>query len=168
MFSLKIGIVSDTHLTSRTSKLPHALAKGLRGVDLILHAGDWISSHVYDLFCEIAPCDGVAGNNDGVDLIERFGKKKIIDCAGYRIGIVHGHGYHQVTEISARIAFLQEKPDVIIFGHSHVPFHSINDGILQFNPGSPTDKRRQQRYSYGIFEINQGIRAWHEFYENKD
>lgn len=73
---MRIGVISDTHLSARVPKLPDTLVAGLNGVDLILHAGDWVSEHVIDLVEQIAPCEAVAGNNDGHEIIERFGLKK--------------------------------------------------------------------------------------------
>ncbi|MBP1995285.1 metallophosphoesterase family protein [Paenibacillus eucommiae] len=164
---MKIGVISDTHLTDKVIKLPDALVEGLTGVDLILHAGDWMSPRVIDLLERIAPCSGVAGNNDGQEIIERFGRKRLLTLDGYRIGIVHGDGYRQTTEERARASFLEERPDVVIFGHSHIPYVQLVDGILMFNPGSPTDKRKQPRFSYGILELNEQIHAQHVFYDNK-
>ncbi|MDU0200300.1 MULTISPECIES: metallophosphoesterase [Paenibacillus] len=164
---MRIGVISDTHLSARVLKLPDALIAGLKGVDLILHAGDWVSEHVVDLVEQIAPCEAVAGNNDGHDIIERFGLKKIVTAGKYRIGLIHGDGFRKTTEERAREAFREEQPDIVIFGHSHIPYHQTVDGIVMFNPGSPTDKRRQPQYSYGIIELSDRILAQHYFYESK-
>jgi putative phosphoesterase len=165
---MRIGVISDTHLTDRAVKLPDALTEGLRGVDLILHAGDWVSSKVITLVEKMAPCEGIAGNNDGPDIIERFGRKKLLQLGGFRIGLVHGDGYRKTTEERARENFLADNPDIVIFGHSHIPYRQRIEGILMFNPGSPTDKRRQQQYSYGIIELSDEIKAWHVLYDSKD
>lgn len=164
---MRIGVISDTHLSARVHKLPDALIAGLQGVELILHAGDWVSEHVVGLVEEIAPCEAVAGNNDGADIIERFGKKKIITVGGFRIGLIHGDGYRKTTEERAREAFREETPDIVIFGHSHIPYQQFIDGMLMFNPGSPTDKRRQPRYSYGIIELGDTFQAEHHYYDSK-
>jgi putative phosphoesterase len=164
---MRIGVISDTHLSARVLKLPDTLVAGLKGVDLILHAGDWVSEHVVDLVEQIAPCEAVAGNNDGHEIIERFGLKKIVNAGKYRIGLIHGDGFRKTTEERAREAFREEQPDIVIFGHSHVPYSQTIDGILMFNPGSPTDKRRQPQYSYGIIELGESIRAQHYYYESK-
>jgi len=164
---MRIGVIADTHLSDRVVKLPDALVEGLKGVDLILHAGDWVSPLVIDLVEQIAPCEGVTGNNDGPLIRERFGMSKLLTVAGYRIGMIHGDGSRKTTEERAREAFLAERPDVVIFGHSHIPYLQTIDGILMFNPGSPTDKRRQPRYSYGILELGDTIRAEHFYYDSK-
>ncbi|MDD9267942.1 metallophosphoesterase family protein [Paenibacillus sp. GCM10023248] len=164
---MRIGIIADTHLSARAQKLPDALLAGLQGVELILHAGDWVSEHVVDLVEEIAPCEAVAGNNDGPEIVERFGRKKIVTAGGYRIGLIHGDGFRKTTEERAREAFREELPDIVIFGHSHIPYQQSVEGMLMFNPGSPTDKRRQPRYSYGIIELGATIQAVHHYYDSK-
>ncbi|GFZ87537.1 phosphoesterase [Paenibacillus marchantiophytorum] len=164
---MRIGVISDTHLSARVPKLPDELIRGLQGVDLIIHAGDWVSDHVIDLVEAIAPCESVAGNNDGPEIIDRYGLRKILSLGGYRIGLIHGDGFRKTTEERAREAFLTERPDVVIFGHSHIPYKQTIDGILMFNPGSPTDKRRQPNYSYGILELSETIHAEHFYYESK-
>jgi putative phosphoesterase len=164
---MRIGVISDTHLTARADKLPDALLKGLDGVDMILHAGDWVDLEVAELVAQIAPYDGIAGNNDGVDIRDRFGRKKLLTLGGFRIGMIHGDGFRKTTEERAREAFLEEKQDIVIFGHSHIPYQQLIDGMLMFNPGSPTDKRRQPQYSFGLLELTDEIKAWHVFYDNK-
>jgi putative phosphoesterase len=164
---MRIGVISDTHLSARVTKLPDSLVAGLQGVDMILHAGDWVSLETVDLVEQLAPCEGVAGNNDGEEIMERFGKKKLIELGGYRIGIVHGDGIRKTTEERAREAFRQDQPHIVIFGHSHIPYLQTIEGMLMFNPGSPSDKRRQPQYSYGILELTDTIKAWHVFYDSK-
>ncbi|WP_248925646.1 metallophosphoesterase family protein [Paenibacillus hamazuiensis] len=165
---MRIGVVSDTHLSPRADRLPQALVDGLQGVELILHAGDWTSPHIADLLGEIAPVDGVAGNNDGSDIIARFRMKKLLTLGSHLVGIVHGHIGSRSTLDNAIEAFRGDGPDVIIFGHSHIPYIGKHQGALLFNPGSPTDKRFQPKYSYGILELGQGeAKATHYYYEAK-
>jgi putative phosphoesterase len=164
---MRIGIVSDTHMSRSGRGLPRALIEGLQGIDGILHAGDWTSLEVLDLLERIAPVDGVTGNNDGDEIEQRFGRKKIVTRSGYRIGMIHGDGLGKTTEQRAMEAFRDEKVDVVLFGHSHTPYHAIQNGILLFNPGSPTDKRRQPLYSYGILELTDRLEAKHYYYEDK-
>ncbi|UUZ97202.1 metallophosphoesterase family protein [Paenibacillus sp. P25] len=68
------------------------MKQGLAGVELILHAGDWVDEEVVELFTELAPVEGIAGNNDGPDIVRRFGRRKELVLAGRRIGMVHGDG----------------------------------------------------------------------------
>ncbi|GAC40789.1 metallophosphoesterase family protein [Paenibacillus popilliae] len=167
---MRIGIVSDTHMPRRGQKLPCALVKGLRGVDLILHAGDWTSPSVIPMFESLAPVDSVAGNNDGADIVKRFGRHKIIAAGGLRIGLVHGDGAGGSTKDIAFHTFRNLGVDLIVFGHSHIPYMEEREGILLFNPGSPSDKRLQPKYSYGLLDIgeDQSLRLRHIYYRSKE
>jgi len=162
-----IGVISDTHMPSRGKTLPKALVQGLQGVDLILHAGDWTDLSVVAKMEQIAPVDGVAGNNDGYDIVKKFGRSKILSLNGRKIGLIHGEGPYGTAEQRAWNVYGRAGVDVIIFGHSHIPYCNSIDGVLLFNPGSPTDKRRQPKYSYGILKLGEQIEAKHFFYSDK-
>ncbi|CEH29349.1 phosphodiesterase [Aneurinibacillus migulanus] len=164
---MRIGVVSDTHMPSRAKRLPEALVRGLQGVELILHAGDFTSPEVIVELETIAPIEGVAGNNDGEEIVSRFGRKKVLTYKGFRIGLVHGDGKSKTTERRAQDAFTEDEVDIIVFGHSHTPLMREVEGVLLFNPGSPTDKRRQPQFSYGILELGTEIKAEHYFYDSK-
>jgi putative phosphoesterase len=166
---MRIGVISDTHLGARAEKLPDALMEGLCGVDLILHAGDWVSPNVVTLVEAIAPCESVAGNNDGPDIVDKFGYAKRLELEGVRIGLIHGDGYRKTTAERALDAFADDMPDVIVYGHSHIPENRRVRETLLFNPGSPTDKRRQPRYSYGILTVEKGkpVQAELHFFDSK-
>ena len=105
--------------------LPLWLVASLEAAEIerILHAGDWTAELAADLLEAIAPVDGVAGNNDGPALHERFGTRRVIEIDGVRIGLTHGHlGPGRTTEERARNAFEAEPSlDAIVFGHSHIP-----------------------------------------------
>ncbi|OXM14082.1 metallophosphoesterase family protein [Paenibacillus herberti] len=166
---MRIGLVSDTHLNGSAIKLPDELVRGLQGVELILHAGDWTQPRAVELLEAIAPIDGVAGNNDGADMVRRFGRRKLLELGGYRIGIVHGDiGWGRWTEQKALSSFEGEEVNLILFGHSHTPYRKQHGTSLLFNPGSPLQKRRQPRYSYGILELTGGkLLAEHFYYDDR-
>lgn len=167
---MKIGIVSDTHMTRMAKSLPRALIEGLTGVDYILHLGDWVDPDIYDWLAQLAPVDGIAGNNDGMEIVNRFGERKILEFEGKRFGLVHGHKPYsgRGTDGNALRAFDGYELDCILFGHSHQPLQRDENGVLLFNPGSPTDKRGEKRYSFGIIEIEGGeLTARHVFYDSK-
>lgn len=160
---LRIGVVSDTHLPRFGRALPRALLDGLRAaaVDRILHLGDWTSELALDLLSEIAPTDGVAGNNDPTALSARFGTVKVLEADGVRLGLTHGHlGTGRTTPDRARSLFAAEPGlGAILFGHSHIPLvaPSATPGEpWLINPGSPTDKRRQPRYTWVALTLDAG------------
>ncbi len=164
---MRLGIISDTHMPHMAKHLPDGLLRDMENVDYILHAGDWNSIEVYERLSQLAPTDGVAGNTDGMEIVERFGYQKVLEFESKRIGIVHGHGMRGTTEDNARGAFRSEEVDCIVFGHSHIPLIKTVDGILLLNPGSPTDKRRQPLYSYAILDIAEQLQARHVFFDSK-
>ena len=155
---MKIGVVGDTHLPRFGSRLPAALADGLerQGVALILHVGDFTGVDVPGLFEALGPLEAVAGNNDPPPLRARFGRRKVLDVAGVRLGLVHGDGRRGTTVSRSLGAFAESEVDVVCFGHSHRPVCERRGARWLVNPGSPTDKRRQPRYSYAIIDIADG------------
>ncbi len=160
--TVKIVVVSDTHMMRMAKALPPRLVEELADADLILHAGDWTSPDVHDLLAAYAPVQGVAGNNDGPAIVERWGYRRIVEVGGLRIGLTHGHLGRGSTEDNARAAFAGESVAIILFGHAHVPRLPDADYPAEpaqpvvFNPGSPTDKRRLAQYSFGIVTISAG------------
>ena len=162
-----LGVVSDTHLPRFGTALPAYLRDGLRRakVDAILHAGDITEPFTLELLEEIAPVIAVAGNNDGKNLRAKLGERRIIEAGDARIGLVHGHdGKGKSTPDRAFNAFAEDEVNAIVFGHSHIPYRLRRDGILLFNPGSPTDKRMNPLYSYGILRVNgANVSAAHRF-----
>ena len=152
----RVGVVSDTHFPRFGRALPRALERGLRraGVERILHLGDMTDLLAVALFEAIAPFDAVAGNNDGPEIRERFGRRKVVRVEDVRIGMVHGDGKRGSTRSRALEAFADEQLDVVLFGHSHRPVVGRERGVLFANPGSPTDKRLNPLYSYAVLTVD--------------
>lgn len=161
---MKIGVLSDTHIPSRKKALPEEVIKAFRSVDHIIHAGDISCPEVLDVLNSLAAVTAVAGNIDPEELQTALGMKRIITLNGYRIGITHGHGKSGKTADRAVRCFENDTVDCIVFGHSHIPFCEYRDHILLFNPGSPTDKRRNEFFSFGILELGNDIKAEHIFF----
>ena len=169
---MKIGVIADTHvagggfsarnLTTRLINQVSGGAEGLaalvrphfEGVDLIIHAGDFICREVVTALSEFAPVEGVAGNTDPAEITSLFPRKTVVLAGGLRIGVVHGWGAPRGLELRARREFTGG--DCVIFGHSHLPFTGEVEGMLMFNPGSPTDKRFAPVHSIGILQIEGG------------
>lgn len=153
----KVLIISDTHMPKKGKTLPPALLDVLKdGVDYIFHAGDWSEKFVYDELSKWGPVYGVRGNIEEEDWRERLPEKVIVKIEHLTIGIVHGHlGKGRTTRERAYNSFMEDKKvDLIIFGHSHIPYLEKKDDILLFNPGSLTDKRRQKQFSFGLLTID--------------
>ena len=170
---MRVALVADTHLPRFGRALPRALVEGFdaAGIERILHAGDWTDPLAVDLLEAIAPVDGVAGNNDGPALRERFPDRRAVDLAGVRVGLTHGHlGPGRTTPERALRAFAGDPVvSAIVFGHSHIPLlERAPGGLWLVNPGSPTDKRRQAAYSWALMTIDAGaiasveIRRFHD------
>src|SRR5262245_43223870 len=167
---MRIGIVGDTHLPRFGRDLPEALRRGLEreGVELIVHVGDFTGIDVPALFESLAPLEAVAGNNDPPELVARFGRRKVLDVGGARIGLIHGDGRRGTTPSRSVAAFAGEAIDVICFGHSHQPVCERRGSAWLVNPGSPTDKRREPRYSYAILDVERGrVRARLAFFDRR-
>ena len=161
---MKVGVLSDTHIPSKAKALPNVVIQAFKGVDHIIHAGDINSFEVLDALECLAPVTAVSGNIDPIQIQEVLSDKIIVTLNGYRIGITHGHGRTGKTLDRAIKCFQDEDVDCIIFGHSHIPYCEFRNNILLFNPGSPTDKRRNEYFSFGILELEDGIKAKHIFF----
>lgn len=156
---MKIGVISDTHIPTRAGSLPEAVFQYFKGVDLILHAGDIEDIMViYDLE-EIAPVKAVLGNMDPYELSEELPSKRIIKVGGINIGLIHGWGDPKGLPKRVLEAFAGDNVRCIVFGHSHQPFNEEVQGILLFNPGSPTDRVFAPYNSIGILHIEKDIRG---------
>jgi putative phosphoesterase len=170
---MRIATVSDTHLPKFGRALPRALVDGIRAerVDLIVHLGDFTEPFAPGLFEALAPFEAVAGNNDGPELVARFGRRTVLELDGLRVGLTHGDlGPARWTSAErARTTFAADGVDLVLFGHSHAPLvQQVPGGPLLINPGSPTDKRMQPRYSWALLEIQGGeVRAELRFFDDR-
>jgi len=163
---MKIVVISDTHMPGRAKELPQPLLAALPEADLILHAGDWSDWSVYELLSGYAPVEGVTGNTDPGSIGRKLGYSRIVEADGFRFGLVHGHIGSKSTEENAIATFAGQHVDAVIFGHSHIPLLRTVNGLLVFNPGSATDRRRQPQCSFGIIHTDGGsLRAEHVFYD---
>ena len=122
--------------------LPAAVREAASGVDLIVHAGDWVSESVLDELETLGPVLGVWGNNDGDDLRSRLPEIARAEIDGVRVAVVHETGASLGREKRMDAAF--PDADLLVFGHSHIPWDTVTpNGLRLLNPGSPTDRRRQ-------------------------
>lgn len=154
---MKIGVLSDTHIPTAAPSLPKEILSAFKGVDMIFHAGDFVERAVLTELVRIAPCYAVRGNMDAKDLSSSLPARLIVPVGKFKIGLFHGHGSPSRLIELLKEEFKQDAPDAIVFGHSHSPFNKVEDGVLFFNPGSPTDKVYAPYNSYGILNVNDKI-----------
>ena len=149
---MKIGVISDTHLRSPNNSLEYILEELFKDTDMILHAGDIVAGRVLNRLEErgvIAVC----GNMDDFEVADSVPQSRIIPAAGKSIGLVHGWG--STTGLENRILekFAGNKVDLIVYGHSHVPFWGKLQDVYFFNPGSAGRNRYSDTQTVGIIEI---------------
>ncbi len=152
---MKIVALSDTHAPWRWRSCPPRVAAHLRGADLILHAGDVCTVGVLEELSAYAPVRVVLGNNDGPD-VAAWGAPETVqfDLDGLQLAMIHDSG-----QAAGRIARMRRRfpgAGLVVFGHSHIPLDQSADGLRIFNPGSPTDRRRQPRGTIGLLTISAG------------
>jgi putative phosphoesterase len=150
-----VAVLSDTHAPRFWKRCPPRVAEQLSGVDLILHAGDVCTASVLDELSGYAPVVAVAGNNDGPD-VAAWGAPptRELDLAGVAVAMIHDSG-----PASGRLGRLRRRfpaADLVVFGHTHIPIDDQADGFRIFNPGSPTDRRRQPAGTMGLLRLRGG------------
>jgi len=143
-----IVLLSDTHLPKRAKDLPAGLWDDIDAADLVVHAGDWVDLATLDAVeARAARFVGVRGNNDGPEFDDRLPLVAHVDVEGLRFAVVHETG--AATGRERRAAAAYPDVDVLVFGHSHIPWDTVAPGGLRLlNPGSPTDRRRQPDHTW--------------------
>ncbi len=153
---LRVAVISDTHAPRFWKTMPAAVAAQLDGVDAILHAGDVCTPIVLDELAAHAPVHVVLGNNDGPDVAAWGAPEALeIELDGLKVAMIHDSGHKDGR--AARMRRLFPDAGLVVFGHSHIPWDTEQDGQRLFNPGSPTDKRRQPHGTMGQLVIDDGI-----------
>ncbi|MFD3688984.1 metallophosphoesterase family protein [Nocardiopsis sp. NPDC058631] len=156
---MRLLIISDTHLPKRARDLPPQVWAQVERADAVIHAGDWCVPGALDALEErAARVVGVYGNNDGPELRERLPEVARETLGGVRFAVVHETG--QAPGREKRCAERFPDTDVLVFGHSHIPWDtSAGSGLRLLNPGSPTDRRRQPHHTYMTVEAADGVLA---------
>jgi uncharacterized protein len=145
---VRLLLISDTHVPKRARRLPDPVLAEVDRADVVIHAGDWVDLATLDLLAGRARrLVGVYGNNDGPELRARLPEVARAELGGVRFAVVHETGDAKGRERRCALRF--PDADVLVFGHSHIPWDTTApDGPRLLNPGSPTDRRRRPHHTY--------------------
>lgn len=152
----RILLLADTHLPKRARALPPSVWHEVDAADVVMHAGDWVDVPLLDeLEARATTLVGVWGNNDGAELRMRLPEVARTTIEGVRFAVVHETG--PATNREQRCDELYPDADVLVFGHSHIPWDTTTpNGLRLLNPGSPTDRRRQPACTFMTAIIDDG------------
>jgi uncharacterized protein len=152
---MRVVALADTHAPRRWKSCPPLVAEQLRQADLILHAGDVCTATVLDELSQYAPVLAVVGNNDGPD-VAAWGAQPTLqaDLDGLPVAMIHDSG--AAAGRLPRLRRMFPAAGLVVFGHSHIPLDAETSGLRIFNPGSPTDRRRQPHGTVGVLRIESG------------
>jgi putative phosphoesterase len=153
---MRLVLISDTHVPRRARDLPAALWSAIDQADVVIHAGDWVDVSLLDrLEARAARLVACYGNNDGPALRARLPEIARTTLDGLRLAVIHETG--QATGREKRCAAMFPDTDVLVFGHSHIPWDTTaSSGLRLLNPGSPTDRRRQPDHTWMSAHISDG------------
>ena len=145
---MRLLLIADTHVPKRARDLPASVWDEVADADVVLHAGDWVAPSLLDaLEARAKRLVGCWGNNDGAELRRRLPERADATLGGLRFTVVHETGAAAGREV--RMAKEYPGTDVLVFGHSHIPWDTTaKTGLRLLNPGSPTDRRRQPFCTY--------------------
>lgn len=152
----RLLLLADTHLPTRAKDLPAEVWAAVDAADVVIHAGDWVDAATLDRLEKrsrrLLAC---WGNNDGMALRERLPERATAVLDGVRVGVIHETGVSAGRE--ARMDAAHPDLDLLVFGHSHIPWDTTTPrGLRLLNPGSPTDRRRQLRCTYATAVLDDG------------
>lgn len=153
---MKLLLISDTHLPKRAKDLPQKVWDEVDAADVVIHAGDWVDISLLDaLEARSRRLVACWGNNDGPELRSRLPERADVTIGGVRFTVTHETGASSGRE--ARMQRLYPDTDVLVFGHSHIPWDTTcPSGLRLLNPGSPTDRRRQPHHTYMTADVDAG------------
>ena len=145
---MRLVLTTDTHVPTRARDLPDELWQAVDDADVVVHAGDWMAEYLLDAMeARAQRLIGVYGNNDGPALRARLPAVARANLDGVRLAVIHETG--PATGRERRCAALFPDCDLLLFGHSHIPWDTVApNGMRLLNPGSPTDRRREPYATY--------------------
>ncbi|MDG4668295.1 metallophosphoesterase [Mycobacterium sp. 236(2023)] len=154
---MRLLLIADTHLPKRAKDLPAAVWDAVDAADVVIHAGDWVEPDLLDaLEARSKRLVACWGNNDGDELRARLPERADVELGGLRFTVVHETGGSAGRD--ERMARDYPDTDVLVFGHSHIPWDATaKSGLRLLNPGSPTDRRRQPHCTYMTASVADGV-----------
>ncbi|WP_250444049.1 metallophosphoesterase [Actinotalea sp. C106] len=160
---LEVVLLADTHWPRRARELPDEVWEAVERADLVVHAGDWVDLRLLDEIEERSrTLLGCWGNNDGPEIRARLPEVARAEVAGVRVGVVHETGPRGGREARMDAAYAEEL-DLLVFGHSHIPWDTTTPrGLRLLNPGSPTDRRRQPHKTWMSARVGAGLPGYAE------
>ena len=153
---MRLLLIADTHVPKRARDLPARVWDEVAAADVVIHAGDWVEPALLDaLESRAERLVACWGNNDGAELRRRLPERADVTLGGVRFTVTHETGASGGRD--ARMAKLYPDTDVLVFGHSHIPWDTTaKTGLRLLNPGSPTDRRRQEFCTYMTATVADG------------
>ena len=156
MVLVRLLMLADTHWPRRCRDLPAQVWDEVDRADLVVHAGDWVEPGLLDLLEQRSSALLACwGNNDGDELRSRLPELARVTLEGVRVAVVHETGAATGRERRADAA--HPDVDLLVFGHSHIPWDTTSPGGTRLlNPGSPTDRRRQPTGTFLTLRLDDG------------
>lgn len=153
---MRLLLIADTHVPRRARDLPASVWDEVARADVVVHAGDWVVPELLDeLSARSRQLVGCWGNNDGPELRSRLPERADAVLDGLRVTVVHETGGSAGRDV--RMSRCYPDTDVLVFGHSHIPWDTTTStGLRLLNPGSPTDRRRQPFCTYMTAHVEHG------------
>lgn len=149
---MKIAVLSDTHIPTRLGALPGRVYEICAECDLILHSGDMVDLSVIHDLQRFASVKAVHGNMDPYELRNMYPESLKLELEGYKICMTHGAGSRFRIESRILDRFISEKPDIVIFGHSHVYHSDVKNGVLRLNPGAVCESMKRRSMALLVLE----------------
>ena len=154
--SMRIGVLSDTHIHHVSKDFRDLLDRHFSQVEVLIHVGDYTSPVVVDFLCS-KNFHGVYGNMDPFAIKAVLPEKKIVEIGGFRFGLIHGWGSPRGLEERVLAQFNQV--DVIVYGHSHKAVNEVVQGVLLFNPGTASGFSSSGVHTIGILECGDTVKG---------
>ncbi len=152
----KIGVLSDTHLSRISKDLRDIIDRHLSDVEMILHAGDFVSEEVVRFFRKMN-FHGVHGNMDSPAVKLSLPEKEVLEIGPWKIGLIHGWGPSNGIEDRVRLEF--QDANVIVYGHAHRSANHVRESVLFFNPGTATGYNPAGINSVGVLELGSRVKG---------